>query len=170
MKKRPQNSPGLKVEWCKFLGDLDSSGNIILKPLGKARNKIKNSMLDGWEEIETDLIIRKDFTIGLDGIADYSHVIVVYWIGQETECHLKHHPQGKASVPYVGIFACRCAQRPNRIGISTVKLMSRKDNVLRVKGLDIINDTLILDIKPYTPRYDFVAKTKTPQWIEKLVL
>ena len=93
-----------------------------------------------------------------------------YWLGLEKECHLRHHPQGRIDVPYVGIFACRCPQRPNRIAMSTVELLSRKDNVLRVEGLDIVNGAAILDIKPYTPRYDRVKNAQAPAWVRRLVL
>ena len=125
--------------------------------------------MPGWKNIITEIVINRKYTLGLDGIEDYSHIIVVYWMDKEKECHLKHHPQGKADVPFVGIFACRCPQRPNRIAISTVELLSRKTNILKVKGLDIVNGTPILDIKPYTPQYDEVKRAKVPDWINKLV-
>lgn len=126
-------------------------------------------MLPGWKDIITEIEINKEFAKGLDGIEGYSHVIVVCWMKQEKECHLKHHPQGRADVPYGGIFACRCPQRPNRIAISTVRLLSRKNNFIRVKGLDILNNTAILDIKPYTPQYDRVRKAIVPNWVNNLI-
>lgn len=126
-------------------------------------------MLPGWENVVTEIVINKKYEGGLDGIEDYSHVIVVYWMDKEAECHLRHHPQGRTNVPYVGIFACRCPQRPNPIAISTVKLLSRKGNIIKVKGLDILDGTPILDIKPYTPQYDQISKAKVPAWINKLV-
>lgn len=150
------------------MGKTNKGGNIEIKPLGKAKNSIKKPTLSGWSEVVTKIVIDKKFEKGLDGIEDYSHVIVVYWMDQEKECHLKHHPQGKKDIPYIGIFACRCPQRPNPIAISTVKLLSRKGNVLQVKGLDILDGTPIIDIKPYTPQYDLVKGTKVPSWVKKL--
>lgn len=159
----------MKTTYCDFLGRQDKSGAIKIKSLGKARNTVKKSTLPGWKDVVTEIVIDKKYTRGLDGIEDYSHVVVVYWMGQEQECHLKHHPQGRADVPYVGIFACRCPQRPNRIAISTVPLLSRRNNVLSVKGLDITNGTAIIDIKPYTPQYDRVGKSRVPAWVKRLV-
>lgn len=159
----------MKVELCQFLGQDDTKGRIILKPLGRARNTVRKPQLPGWKKVATEIVINKKYAKGLDGIEKYSHIIVVYWMDQETECHLKHHPQGRKDVPYVGIFACRCPQRPNRIAMSTVRLVKRKDNVLRVRGLDIINGTPILDIKPYTPQYDLVKRAWVPAWVNKLV-
>ena len=159
----------MKTIFCKFLDKQDNNGTIKIKPLGRAKNKVRKPMLPGWDNVKTEIIIDKKYAKGLDGIEDYSHIIVVYWVGKETECHLKHHPQGRKDVPYGGIFACRCPQRPNRIAISTVKLLSRKSNVLKVKGLDILDGTPIIDIKPYTPQYDEVKKAKVPAWVRRLV-
>lgn len=159
----------MKTIFCEFLDSQDKYGTIRLKPLGEARNSVENPMLPGWKNIVSEIVIDKKLANGLDGIEDYSHVIIVYWMDQEKECHLKHHPQGREDIPFVGIFACRCPQRPNRIAISTVKFVKRKGNVLTVKGLDIINGTPILDIKPYTPQYDRVDKVKVPGWVNKLV-
>ncbi len=160
----------MKIIFCKFLDSKDKNGIIKIKPVGKAKNSINKPMLPGWKDVITEIVIDKKYAKGLDGIEDYSHVIVVYWMDKEEECHLKHHPQGREDVPYVGIFACRCPQRPNRIAISTVKLLSRKGNILKVRGLDILDSTPILDIKPYTPHYDYVSKAKVPAWVGRLVL
>lgn len=157
-----------RVELCHFLGTSDKNGTITMKPIGTTRNRVKKPTLPGWKDVTTEIVIDRTLEKGLDGIEDYSHVIVVYWMDQEQECHLKHHPQGRADIPYIGIFACRCPQRPNRIAISTVPFMSRKGNVLTVQGLDILDKTPILDIKPYTPQYDDVRGTRVPSWVRKL--
>jgi len=159
----------MKVIFCKFLDNVNKNGVVQIKPLGRASNSINQPMLPGWQDIITQIVVDKTYAPGLDGIEDYSHVIIVYWLDQEKECHLQHHPQGRADVPFVGIFACRCPQRPNRIAFSTVPLVSRKNNVITVKGLDIVNGTPIIDIKPYTPAYDAVKNAKVPDWVNKLV-
>ena len=159
----------MKTIFCNFLDSQDKNGTIKIKPLGKAKNSVGKPTLPGWKNIVTEIVINNKYAKGLDGIEDYSHVIVVYWMDKEQECHLKHHPQGRKDIPFIGIFACRCPQRPNRIAISTVELLSRKGNRLKVKGLEIVNGTPILDIKPYTPHYDRVEKAKVPDWVDKLV-
>lgn len=158
-----------KVEFCEFADKINKDGSILMKPIGKARNAAKEKSLTGWKNLVTEIIIDKKYAKGLDGIEDYSHIIVVYWMGQEEKCHLRHHPQGREDVPYGGIFVCRCPQRPNRIAISTVKLLSRKNNRIKVKGLDILDGTPIIDIKPYWPQYDKVEKARVPKWINKLI-
>lgn len=159
----------MKTEFCRFLDSQDKDGTIRLKPLGIAKNRVKQPTLPGWQDVVTEIVIDKKFATGLDGIEDYSHIIIVYWMDKEKECHLKHHPQGRADVPFVGIFACRCPQRPNRIAFSTVRLLARNGNILKVKGLDILDGTPVIDIKPYTPQYDKILNAKVPNWVKNLV-
>lgn len=141
---------------------------IKLKPIGVARNR-EGKHFGGWESVVSELVIEKDYQEALEGLKDYSHIIVIYWMHKAPQCELRHIPQGKVGiVPEVGIFACRCSQRPNPIGISTVKLISVKDTTLTVQGLDVINNTPILDIKPYTPQYDAVSSVTVPEWVNKL--
>ncbi len=159
----------MKTIFCNFLDSQDENGTITIKPLGKAKNSVNKPTLPGWKDVVTEILIDKKYAEGLDGIEDYSHIIVVYWMNKEEECHLKHHPQGRKDVPFIGIFACRCPQRPNRVAISTVELVGRKGNIITVKGLDIIDGSPILDIKPYTPQYDKVEKAKVPDWVKRLI-
>ncbi|OGE18697.1 tRNA (N6-threonylcarbamoyladenosine(37)-N6)-methyltransferase TrmO [Candidatus Daviesbacteria bacterium RIFCSPLOWO2_02_FULL_41_8] len=159
----------MKTIFCNFLDSQDKDGTIKVKPLGNAKNSVNKPTLPGWKDVTTEIAIDKNYAKGLDGIEDYSHIIVVYWMDREKECHLKHHPQGRENIPFIGIFACRCPQRPNRIAISTVELLSREGNTIKVKGLDIVDGTPILDIKPYTPEYDLVEKARVPEWVNKLV-
>lgn len=141
---------------------------INLKTIGLAKNSEKKHT-GGWAGVSTDVIINKEYQDALDGLADYSHCLAIYWLHQESKCVLKHVPQGKEGiVPEVGIFACRCPHRPNPIGVSTVKILKIKGNVLTVQGLDVIDGTPILDIKPYTPQYDAAPDAKVPAWVNKL--
>ncbi len=141
---------------------------IKLQSIGLARNQEKKHFGD-WSEVTSELVIDKQYKEALTGLAEYSHLVVIYWMHDVKTCDMKHVPQGKVDeVPEVGIFACRCAQRPNPIGVSTVELVEINDNIVVVKGLDVISDTPILDIKPYTPQYDAVADAKVPDWVNKL--
>lgn len=141
---------------------------IKLKSIGVIKNKEK-SHFGGWHKVVTDLIIDHKYQGALKGLKDYSHLVVIYFMHEVKTCALRHVPQGKVGVvPEVGIFACRCVHRPNPIGISTVKIIKIKENVVTVKNLDAINNTPILDIKPYTPQYDAVLDVKVPDWVTKL--
>ena len=141
---------------------------IKLKPIGFAKNQEKKHF-GNWRDVITDLVVDKEYQDALQGLEEYSHLVVIYWMHDVKTCDIRHVPQGKVGeVPEVGIFACRCPQRPNPIGVSTVEKIGINGNIVTVKGLDVINDTPILDIKPHTPQYDAVANAKTPDWINKL--
>lgn len=72
-------------------------------------------------------------------------------------------------MPLVGLFAQRVKDRPNPIGITSVKLLDVKNNIITVQGLDAINGTPILDIKPYYPIYDKKEDATTPEWVNILM-
>src|SRR3989344_8503266 len=141
---------------------------IKLISIGIARNQEKKHF-GKWRDVVTDIIINEKYEAALSGLEDYSHLIVVYWMHEVKTCDMRHVPQGKVGeVPEVGIFACRCPQRPNPIGVSTVEIVGIKDNIITVKGLDVIRDTPILDINPYPPQYDATTDAKVPDWVNKL--
>ena len=143
---------------------------ITLKPIGFVKNNVKEPRLGGFDDEVSEIIVDKKFTKAFDGIEDYSHVIIVYWMDKVKEYVIKHRPQGNPEVPIVGIFACRCPSRPNPVAVTTVKLLERKGNKIMVKGLDILDGTPVIDIKPYWPKYDKVENGKIPSWVNKLEL
>ena len=138
-----------------------------VKIIGKAKSSVKKPKFGGWTHKVSKIVVEKKYAQALDGIEGYSHAIVLFWMDLVKKVTLKRHPQGVG--PLVGIFACRCPGRPNPIGITTVKILRRKGNVLTIRGLDVIDNTPIIDIKPYTPQYDCVSeKVKIPAWVKKL--
>lgn len=139
---------------------------ISMTHIGIVKNKEKSQHFGGWSKVVSDIIVNKEFAPALDGLEDYSHAVIVYWMHETKKHVIKHRPQGIA--PLVGIFACRCQGRPNPIGISAARIIKRRENVLTVKGLDVINGTPVLDIKPYTPQYDLVKDAKVPEWTKML--
>ena len=141
---------------------------IIIKPIGFVKNDVKEPRFGDFANEISEVVIDEKFTEALGGIDDYSHVIIVYWMNKVKDYVIKHQPQGNPNVPIVGIFACRCPQRPNPIAITTVELISHKENKIKVKGLDVIDGTPVIDIKPYWPQYDKVENEKVPDWINKL--
>ena len=139
-----------------------------MKAIAVAENAEKKHF-GGWGGIITDIVIDEKYKDALMGLEDYSHLIIIYFMHEVKTCDLRHVPQGKVGeVPEVGIFACRCPQRPNPIGITTVEFLGIENNIVKVKGLDVIDGTPILDIKPYTPQYDSVSNAKVPDWVNKL--
>jgi len=107
----------------------------------------------------------------LDGIEDYSHLLVLFWLNrvQKGRRNLKKiHPRSRGDLPLVGIFATRTQYRPNPIGLTLVELIWRKKNILRVRGLDAVNGTPVIDIKPISPVQEFLKEPKVPKWYDQL--
>lgn len=143
---------------------------ITLKPIGFVKNNIKKQRFGNFDDEISEIVVDKKFEEALNKIEDYSHVIIVYWMNEIKDYVLTHRPQGNKDVPIVGVFACRCPKRPNPIAITTVRLIEHKGNKIKVKGLDILNETPIIDIKPYWPQYDKVENEIIPNWVNKLEL
>lgn len=143
---------------------------ITLKPIGFVKNNVKESRFGDFDDEVSEIIVDEKFTDGLNNIEDYSHVIIVFWMDKVKKCNITHRPQGNPDVPVVGIFACRCTPRPNPIAITTVKLIGHEGNKIKVEGLDILDGTPVIDIKPYWPQYDKVENEKIPGWVNKLEL
>ena len=105
---------------------------------------------------------------GLDKLSDFSHVIILYWFhlrnDEKERGVLKVVPRRHLNAPRVGVFASRSSSRPNPIGLSVAKLDKIEGCILTVNGLDALEGSPIIDIKPYLPRGDTIINSKTPKW------
>ena len=141
-----------------------------MEPIGHVKNNINASMMEGWEEVVSEIILNSNLEGTTEGLEQFSHIIVLFWMHQmprHDSTPTKVHPKGRRDLPLVGLFATRSPQRPNPIGLSVVRLLECQGNTLRVKGLDAINGTPVVDIKPYLPR-DLVVGSTSPEWVAKL--
>jgi tRNA-Thr(GGU) m(6)t(6)A37 methyltransferase TsaA len=111
--------------------------------------------------------LRGRWSKGLRGIEGFSHLIVLFWLHQARKPELLIHPRGNKRVPKIGFLATRTPHRPNPIGLTVVKLLRRRGRRLWVEGLDAWEGSLILDIKPYTPR-DAIRRCRIPGWVRRL--
>jgi tRNA-Thr(GGU) m(6)t(6)A37 methyltransferase TsaA len=84
--------------------------------------------------------------------------------------HLVRRPQERPEMPLIGIFAQRAKHRPNPLGVTSVELLGLNYNKIQVKGLDAIDGTPVLDIKPYIPIMDTKIDIKIPNWIKRLMI
>ena len=142
----------------------------IAKPIGVVKNNIKEPVREGWDVVVSELILDANLEEATEGLEEFSHIIVVFWMHKaplERAIPTKVHPRGKQDLPLVGLFATRAPYRPNPIGISVVRLLERQRNVLKVEGLDAIDGTPVIDIKPYLPR-DNIIDVTFPKWVAKL--
>ena len=141
-------------------------------PIGTVRTSAVEAIDEGWGDVESEIHIGEPFARGLEGIEQWSHVIVVYWMHEaefDAERDLVRRPRGREDMPEAGIFAQRARHRPNPIGLTAVRLIGREGNVVRVRGLDAIDGTPVLDIKPYVPVYDRIDDAVGPAWMNTLM-
>ncbi len=140
----------------------------VIRPIGVIRNGVRGPQMDGWEAVRSDIIIRDDLAPALEGIEAYSHVIVVFALDRvpEGERRLRVVPRGDPRYPEQGVLATRSQLRPSPLGVSVVPLLRRRRTVLRVQGLDAVNGTPVLDVKPYLPPYDAVPAARVPDWVQ----
>jgi len=143
---------------------------VSLRPIGVVRNDIAEPRPDGWEQVRSDIILREDLMPMLDGIEGYSHLIIIFAFDRvpETERRVRVRPRGDPAIPEQGVLATRSQLRPNPIGVSVVRQLRRRRNIVWVQGLDAVNGTPVLDIKPYFPNYDAVPDAGIPEWAAKL--
>ncbi|HWC29695.1 MAG TPA: tRNA (N6-threonylcarbamoyladenosine(37)-N6)-methyltransferase TrmO [Dehalococcoidia bacterium] len=139
---------------------------VSYRPIGVVRNPVRSSRPDGWESVRSDLILREELESALDAIEGFSHVIVVFHIDRvpEEAQRLQIAVGNEDPPPERGVLATRSQLRPNPIGTSVVKVLRRRKSVLRVQGLDALDGTPVLDIKPYLPAYDAVPEAVLPPW------
>lgn len=139
-------------------------------PVGTVRNSVNNTKYKDWQAVTSQIMVKKNLETALDGVEGFSHLIIIYWMHKLPPDHqltVKVHPKGDKSLPLTGVFATRSPMRPNPIGIAVVKLLGRHKNILEVKGLDALNGTPVLDIKPYIPSHDSISEATTPHWLHQ---
>jgi tRNA-Thr(GGU) m(6)t(6)A37 methyltransferase TsaA len=148
----------------------DETRVLRLSPIGYVQNDVQAWEHVTWEEIESRIFVRKEYEEGLQGIEEFSHIVVIFWLDrpQEKETPLRVHPEAKEEMPLVGLFATRTPLRPNPIGVTTVELLAVEGNELEVRGLDAFDGTPVLDIKPYLVRGDLKPGASVPGWLHRL--
>ena len=143
---------------------------IAVKPIGVVHNSVKEPRRGDWESLESTIVVQDRWASALDGLEAFSHIFVIYWmhvVSEELREKTTHvHPRGDARIPLQGVFATRSPVRPNPIGLRVVALLERKGNVLRVRGLDAVDGTPVLDLKPYLFYYDGVPDSTVADWIQ----
>ncbi|MCJ7763459.1 tRNA (N6-threonylcarbamoyladenosine(37)-N6)-methyltransferase TrmO [Candidatus Bathyarchaeota archaeon] len=146
-----------------------SQEKIVLKPIGVVKTEAVRAEVKEKDRI-SQIIVKRELTEALDGIAGFSHLFVLFWLNEissEERKTLKVHPRGRKDMPLLGVFATRTKLRPNPIGLTLVELVKADGNILTVRGLDAFNETPVVDIKPFD-FWDMAKGAKVPKWWLKL--
>ena len=140
------------------------------KAIGIVRNKITQWVgVTASRDVVSEIVLDGSLAEGLDGLDEFSHITVIYWMHQPPgPVPIKFHPGHKEELPLVGIFASRAPRRPNPVAKTIIRVLQRQGNVLTVKGLDAVDGTPVIDIMPYMPESDSVDDAKVPSWVIEL--
>ena len=144
---------------------------ITLTPIGVVRNgvPVPQAFDFDWQQLESRLVIRHELADALLGLDGYSHVVVLFWPHQvPAEVRgSKHrlHPLDDPQNPIQGILATRSQIRFNPILVTAARLLGVKGNVVKVCGLDAVNGSPVLDLKPYNPHFDAIPDATSPSWL-----
>lgn len=135
---------------------------VTLAAVAFVRNGVEKPRPGGWEVVESVLEFLPGHAARLRGLDAYSHVIVVTCLDVAAMAASKPETLTLASGRTYGIFATRSQLRPNHLGVSVVELLALEGASLRVRGLDAIDGTPVLDVKPYLPEYDSRPAARVP--------
>ena len=171
--------------------DFLSTEEITIKPVGFVRSELKTPSLKAGEgDIElkkglqqtaieakyirslvSELVINPELKGILDGLEEFSHALVLYWphlLPPHGRSLTKVHPIGHKRFPLVGVFSTCSPARPNPVLVTTVRIIEKRTNILKVKGLEAVDGSPIIDIKPYTMAYCFAEGVKVSEWMEQI--
>jgi tRNA (adenine37-N6)-methyltransferase len=147
---------------------------VIVEPIGWVRSSRSEAIDDDWDAVTATISLDAEqfSSAALAGLDEFSHVEVVFVFDQVEVAEIEtgaRHPRGNVEWPAVGIFAQRAKMRPNRIGVSVCRLVEVDGLVLRVQGLDAIDGTPVLDIKPYMSEFGARGDVHQPAWSRELM-
>ncbi|WP_297620028.1 SAM-dependent methyltransferase [Nocardia sp.] len=145
-----------------------------IEPVGRVVGGRGEAFDDHWGSVEATIELDPErFTPeALAGLEDFSHLEVVYHFHLVPEEKVEtgaRHPRNRQDWPLVGIFAQRGKNRPNRIGVSRCRLLGVDGLTVRVAGLDAIDGTPVLDIKPYMSEFGPRGDLRQPEWSTELM-
>ncbi|MFG3433864.1 tRNA (N6-threonylcarbamoyladenosine(37)-N6)-methyltransferase TrmO [Lysinibacillus fusiformis] len=145
----------------------------MIQPVATVSNSRKTIKDDLWGEIISTIELSENLhEESLKGIEDFSHIEIIFYFDQVSDDQIQYearHPRNNQNYPKVGIFAQRGKNRPNKIGITMVELVEVKQRTLMVKGLDDIDGTPIIDMKPVMKEFLPKGVIKQPAWSTDLM-
>jgi tRNA-Thr(GGU) m(6)t(6)A37 methyltransferase TsaA len=139
--------------------------------IGEVKSPVTEAVDMNWGAVISEIVLKPEFAPGLLGLGDFSHAMILTFLHEAKyvpEVHLRRHPQERQDMPLLGIFAQRARHRPNRIGVTACEIVEVTESRVKVRALDAINGTPVIDVKPYVPVYDRKDAT-IPEWMENMM-
>lgn len=139
-----------------------------IKPIAFVNNTRKDILDDNWGSIISTIELAENINdSSLKGINEFSHLEIIFLFDKVSDDKIQYearHPRNNEDYPKVGIFAQRGKNRPNKLGVTIVELVEQKQRILIVKGLDAIDGTPIIDIKPVMKEFLPKNEVSQPDW------
>jgi len=147
---------------------------LSVTPIATVRSPIREAVDDVWGGVvaRIELDAARFTPESLAGLAEFSHVEIVYLFHLVADADIHtgaRRPRGRADWPLTGIFAQRAKNRPNRIGVTVCRLVAVEGLSISVEGLDAIDGTPVLDIKPYMREFAPREPVRQPAWATELM-
>jgi tRNA-Thr(GGU) m(6)t(6)A37 methyltransferase TsaA len=144
-----------------------------VKAIGVVRSPRKDLTDDFWGKVDAEIVLADDLPeAAFAGLADFSHVEVLFLMHRVDPAKVEtgaRHPRERMDWPLVGIFAQRGKARPNRIGLTRGTIQKVEGRVLTVRGIDAIDGTPVIDIKPWMDEFAPIGATRQPAWATELM-
>ena len=151
--------------------DTANSDSFSIRPIGYVKSayiqtKDVPHTRTGWTADVSQIHLLPKYAKALGGLTGYSHIIVLFWIHKAKQWKM---PKNHQKPPYVKLFATRMPVRPNPVGMSVVELLSFSTDTGKVvvKGMDALDGTPVIDIKPYIPNFDSCPDASIPDWVKQ---
>jgi tRNA-Thr(GGU) m(6)t(6)A37 methyltransferase TsaA len=149
------------------------SDDVTLRPIGRVVSGRTEPIDDNWGDVEATIVLDERFSAdAIAGLGDFSHIDVIFFfhlVGEDEIQQGARRPRGRDDWPLVGVFAQRNKARPNRLGATTCRFLGVEGRTLHLQGLDAIDGTPVLDIKPYVTGYAPRGEVHEPAWVTELM-
>lgn len=162
--RRVRPAPAATLPPSEPLSSLEA---IVLQPIGVVRSSVTDPRRALLDDTVSAIVLEERHRPALRGLEGFSHIIVLTWLDRVSDDERslqQEHPSGDRSLGPFGVLALRTHHRPNPIGVTVVALARMEGAVLTVHGLDAVDGTPVLDLKPYLPPYDCVPEARLPAW------
>jgi len=120
----------------------------------------------GAKETYATIEFKEEFVDGLKDLDGFSHAYLIYYFHKIQKPALHVIPFNDKTNTHRGVFSTRTPKHPNSIGLSVVEIVNVKDNIVTIKGVDILDGTPLLDIKPYIENFDRVEGEVKSGWMQ----
>lgn len=146
--------------------------DVTLTSIAIVKNTRTTPIDDYWSAIISEIELAEHIpSEAFDNIDTFSHLEIIFYFDKvnPNDIVFSGHPRGNLDYPIVGIFGQRKKDRPNRLGLCTVELLERNGRTIKVKNLDAIDGTPILDIKPVFKEFQTKGTINQPSWVNDLM-